>query len=117
MKMRSVQRGKPTSAAEVTNISVSGLWILIDEREIFLPFTKFPWFREATVAQLTHVRRPSEHHLYWPDLDVDLAVESLEHPDRFPLVSRERPKSAPPAPTAAPRRARSSKRTVRPGTR
>jgi hypothetical protein len=88
---RSVQRGKPTLAAEVTNISVSGLWILVDGRELFLSFTKFPWFREATVAQLTHVRRPSAHHLCWPDLDVDLAVESLEHPDRFPLVSRERP--------------------------
>jgi hypothetical protein len=111
--MRSVQRGKPTLAAEVTNISVSGLWILVDDREIFLPFTKFPWFRQATVAQLTHVRRPSEHHLHWPDLDVDLAVESLEHPDRFPLVSRERPKSPPQRPAAAPRGARSSKRTAR----
>jgi hypothetical protein len=111
--MRSAPRGRPTLAAEVTNISVSGLWILVDDREIFLPFTTFPWFRQATVAQLTNVRRPSARHLYWPDLDVDLAVESLEHPNRFPLVSRERPRSAPPAPTAAPRRARSSKRTAR----
>jgi hypothetical protein len=26
-------------------------------------------------------------HLYWPDLDIDLSVESIEHPERFPLVS------------------------------
>jgi hypothetical protein len=111
--MRSPPRGRPTLAAEVTNISVSGLWILVDDREILLPFTKFPWFREGTVAQLTHVRRPSAHHLCWPDLDVDPSVESLEHPDRFPLVSRERPGSAPRRPTAAPRRTRSSKSAVR----
>jgi hypothetical protein len=28
------------------------------------------------------------HHLYWPDLDIDLAVESIRHPEQFPLVSR-----------------------------
>jgi hypothetical protein len=39
---------------------------------------------------LVRVRMPSSHHLYWPDLDVDLAVESIEHPERFPLVSRVR---------------------------
>jgi hypothetical protein len=38
-----------------------------------------------------NVELPHPHHLYWPDLDVDLAVESIEHPERFPLVSRKRP--------------------------
>jgi hypothetical protein len=31
---------------------------------------------------------PSADHLYWPTLDVDLSVESLRHPERYPLVSR-----------------------------
>jgi len=30
---------------------------------------------------------PHPHHLYWPDLDIALAVESIDHPERFPLVS------------------------------
>jgi hypothetical protein len=34
------------------------------------------------------VERPSPHHLYWPQLDVDLALDSIEAPDRYPLVSR-----------------------------
>jgi hypothetical protein len=29
-------------------------------------------------------------HLCWPDLDVDLATESIDHPDRFPLISQVR---------------------------
>lgn len=55
---------------------------------MFLPFEQFPWFRAETVAQLTRVERPSPDHLYWPDLDVDLSVESIEHPERFPLLNR-----------------------------
>lgn len=44
-----------------------------------------------SIRQLTTVERPSADHLYWPELDVDLAVDSLDHPERYPLVSRVRP--------------------------
>jgi hypothetical protein len=78
-------------AAEVTNVSRHGFWMLLGQREYFVPFKAFPWFRDATIAELIRVELPSPHHLSWPDLDVDLAVESLEHPERYPLVSRARP--------------------------
>lgn len=89
--MRSATPGKRTLAVEVTNVSPHGLWLLLDGREVFAAFSEFPWFAEATIQQLTDVRRPSRHHLHWPALDVDLAVESLDHPDRYPMVSRVRP--------------------------
>jgi hypothetical protein len=89
--MKSAQRGRSTSAVEVTNISPHGFWLLIGEKERFVAFQEFPWFREATIAALTKVELPSPHHLYWPDLDIDLAVESLDHPERYPLVSRTQP--------------------------
>jgi hypothetical protein len=91
MKVKSVQLGKRTSAAEVLSISSNGLWLLVDDREYFLAFTVFPWFKRAPVSQVLNVTRPTAGHLYWPDLDVDIAVESIEHPERFPLVSKERP--------------------------
>ena len=69
----------------MTNISPTGFWVLLDGRELFLPFADFPWFRSATVGQITNVRRPSPHHLHWPDLDVDLAMDSIEHPRAFSL--------------------------------
>jgi hypothetical protein len=86
--------GPATSDVEVTNISRHGIWLLLDDRELFLPFTEFPWFEQATVAAIHQVARPQPDHLYWPQLDVDLTVESIEHPDRYPLKSRERPDSA-----------------------
>ena len=87
MKTKSAKPGKLTSAVEVTNISQHGFWMLLEKVEHFLPFDQFPWFRDATIGQLLNVELPSPHHLYWPELDVDLAVESLTSPDRYPLVS------------------------------
>ena len=89
--MKSTRSGTNTSPVEVTNVSKHGFWILIEEREVFLPFETFPWFREAPIGQLVNVTLPQPHHLYWPDLDVDLAVESIDHPEKFPLVSNWRP--------------------------
>lgn len=86
--MTSVLPGSSTSAAEVSNISRHGVWLLVDEREYFLAFDLFPWFRTAPVDAVLRVERPQPHHLYWPDLDVDLSLGSIEHPDRYPLTSR-----------------------------
>jgi len=77
--------------AEVTNVSLHGFWLFVGDRELFVPFGSFPWFRDASIAEITNVQFPSPHHLYWPDLDIDLAVESIEHPEKFPLVSRVQP--------------------------
>lgn len=100
--MKSVARGRGILDVEVTNVSPHGFWMLIDGRELFVPFTMFPWFANATIRQIAEVRRPSPHHLYWPALDVDLAVDSLEHPERYPRVSRVAPGETE---SATPRRA------------
>jgi hypothetical protein len=89
--MKSAAPGQSTSPVEVTNVSRHGFWILIGELELFAPFKEFPWFKDATIGEITRVELPSPHHLYWPDLDVDLAVESLAHPERYPLVSQAQP--------------------------
>jgi hypothetical protein len=89
--MKYAERGKIISEVEVANISTHGFWLIIGDREMFLPFKEFPWFQEARIAEILNVEMPSPHHLYWPDLDVDLSVESIEHPERFPLVSKWRP--------------------------
>ena len=85
--MKSEELGERTSRAEVANISRQGFWLLLGDRELFLAFKDFPWFEAASVAQILKVEWPQADHLYWPDLDVDLSVESIEHPERFPLVS------------------------------
>jgi hypothetical protein len=88
--MTSAKPGKRTSDAEVTNVSKHGFWLLIGEKERFVAFEQFPWFRDAPIGHLLNVELPSARHLYWPDLDVDIAVESIDHSERFPLVSKVR---------------------------
>ena len=81
--MKSKADGKITLEAEVTQIDKQGIWLLIGEKESFLSFEKFPWFRDASVGTIHNVELLNNNHLYWPDLDIDLAVESIEHPEQF----------------------------------
>lgn len=78
--------GTVISAPEVTHVSKHGFWLLLADEEVFLPFEQFPWFRHATIEQISRVEWPTPEHLFWPDLDIDLAVESIRHPSAFPLV-------------------------------
>ena len=80
--------GIATSAAEVTNVSTHCFWLLLGDEELAVPFSEFPWFKKATIEQLLDVERPTEDHLYWPQLDVDLSVQSIRNPASFPLVSK-----------------------------
>jgi hypothetical protein len=100
--MKSAKLGQPTSV-EVSNVSPIGFWLLIGDKERFLPFADFPWFREARIRELMSVELHSPNHLYWPDIDVDLAVESIDHPERFPPASRARSTTAMKSTSGAPR--------------
>jgi hypothetical protein len=83
--------GIATLEVEVTNISQNGLWLLLEDEELLLTYEQFPWFRKATIGQVSHVERPSKNHLYWPELDVDISIESIRKPSAFPLVAKPRP--------------------------
>ena len=86
--MKSETLGTSTSEVEVQQISRHGIWLLVQSKEHFLSFESFSWFKNASAAAIQNVELLNEHHLYWPELDIDLAIESIEHPDRFPLIAR-----------------------------
>jgi len=37
---------------------------------------------------LFNVELSHGQHLYWPELDVDLDLDRIEHPENYPLVAR-----------------------------
>ncbi|WP_250655271.1 DUF2442 domain-containing protein [Alkalimarinus coralli] len=86
--MNSLAHGKNTSAIEVTNISTHGIWLLVRDKEVFISYEDFPWFKGQTVESIINVEEQGHHHFYWPDIDVDLTLESIENPDRFPLKAK-----------------------------
>ncbi len=68
---------------QVTNIEQDGFWLLTPEGEFFVAFEDYPDFYHATVAQIHHFRgEPDGFH--WPDLDIDIELDALKHPERFP---------------------------------
>lgn len=81
--------GIDTSAVEVTHVFKHGFWLLLGGEELLVPFAQFPWFKTATIEQLSDVNWPSPNHLYWPQIDVDLSVESIRTPEAFPLVAKD----------------------------
>ncbi len=86
--MNSLAHGKSTLAVEVTNISMHGVWLLAHDKELFMSYDDFPWFKNQTIETIIHVEEQGPNHFYWPDIDVDLTLESIEHPERFPLKAK-----------------------------
>jgi hypothetical protein len=94
--MKSAALGRHISEAEVTNISKHGFWLLLANEELFVPFKDFPWFKDASISEIVRVEWPHPHHLYWPDLDIDLAADSIRAPENFPLISKKTRPAKPP---------------------
>lgn len=110
--MKSITHGKAISGVEVTHISKHGLWLLTRDNELFISFKEFPWFQDASVRKLMHVEQPTPTCLHWPDLDIDLAVESVRC---FPLMStpsRPTPRSTQQTKTEPITQSKSSRRSA-----
>lgn len=76
--------GKNTSGIEITHVSSHGVWILSHDKELFMPYEAFPWFKDQPIKAVLNVEELSPGHFYWPDIDVDLTEAIIEHPERFP---------------------------------
>ena len=81
--------GENISQPEVTKVSSHGVWLLCGNKELFMFYEDFPWFKDVSVEKILNVEDVSPGHLYWPDLDVvDIGIETIEHPERFPLITK-----------------------------
>jgi hypothetical protein len=69
-------------------VSRYGILLRLGEERLFLSFEAFPWFRGARLARIMAVEQTETGQLRWPALDVDLTVDAIRHPHRYPLVSR-----------------------------
>lgn len=83
--MKSFERGISTSSVDVVNVSPHGIWLDVRGKEYFLPYEEFPWFQDARLSEIHRVQLIHGRFLRWEGLDVDVAIDALEHPDRYPL--------------------------------
>lgn len=85
--MKSKKLGKSTSKAEVLSISPYGIWLIALGREYFLPYSKFPWFKNAPVNEVFEISLIQKNHLRWESLDIDLEINSLSQLEQYPLIA------------------------------
>ena len=87
--MKLLKNGKNISAS-VENISPFGVWMFAKGREYFLNYQDYPYFEDKPIKSIQNVKLLHEIHLYWPDLEIDLEIDNLENPDKYPLKSKKR---------------------------
>jgi hypothetical protein len=76
-----------TISVSVENVTPFGIWLFVKGKEYFLSYEDYPYFQEQTLKAIQNVQLLHGYHLYWPELDVDLEIDNLEHPERYPLRS------------------------------
>ncbi len=74
--------------AQITSIEQDGFWLLTQEGEFFVSFERYPSFRKANVEQIFKFKSDDDA-FYWPELDIDIELDALKHPERYPLIFRE----------------------------
>ncbi len=86
--MKSGLHGKSTLTNNVTSVNALGLYLLVQDREYFVPFADYPAFKSATLDQIFDFQQIAPGQFHWRALDVDIEVDALGNPNRFPLMYR-----------------------------
>lgn len=82
--MKSKNLGKNISKIEI-HTSPFGVWLLVCDTEYFLSYGDYPWFHEAKLSDIYDVELLHKTHLHWSRLDIDLDINSLKCPEKYPL--------------------------------
>ena len=87
--MKSLKNGK-NILASVENITPYGVWMFAKGKEYFMNYQDYPYFENEPIKSIQNVKLLHGFHLYWPDLDIDLEIDNLENPDKYPLKGKKR---------------------------
>ena len=75
-----------STSADVLMINDKGVMISVMGQDYFLSYNRVPWMRDATINEVLDVRMIGQNAIEWPKLEIDLEVDSLRHPERYPLL-------------------------------
>ena len=81
----------PPTSVSVLMINAQGMMLSVLGQDYFVSYNRVPWLRDARVSSALNVRMAGPNAIEWPELDVDLEIESLKHPERYPLVMKRSP--------------------------
>ena len=73
---------QPTSVS-VLMINSQGMMLSVLGQDYFVSYNRVPWLRDARVSSALNVRMCGQNAIEW--------IESLKHPERYPLVMKRSP--------------------------
>ena len=88
---QSFKNNTASTSASVLMINADGILLSVCGQDYFLSYNRVPWMRDAAISQVLDVRMSGRSAIEWPALDIDLEIESLKHPERYPLVIKRSP--------------------------
>lgn len=75
----------------VLMINSQGIMLSVLGHDYFLSYNRIPWMQDAPIRSVLNVQMSGPEAIAWPDLDVDLEIDSLRHPERYPLLIKRNP--------------------------
>jgi hypothetical protein len=84
----SLNQNTSDTLVSVLMINAQGIMISVKGNDYFLSYNRIPWMKDASIRNVLNVKLEGRDAISWPDLDVDLEIESLRHPERYPLVMK-----------------------------
>jgi hypothetical protein len=88
MPGKNISPEKSLEQGQITSIEQDGFWLLTNEEEFFVPFERYPGFQKARIDQI-FLFEGDDEAFHWPELDIDIELEALRHPEKYPLIFRE----------------------------
>jgi hypothetical protein len=65
-----------------------GILVSVQGKDYFLSFERLPWFKTAKVSDIMNVVADGDDAICWETLDVGLEIDSLRHPEKYPMVMK-----------------------------
>ena len=75
-----------STSASVLMINAQGIMISVLGQDFFISYNRIPLLQDAPIRSVLNVRMSGPEAIEWPELDVDLEIDSLRHPERYPLL-------------------------------
>lgn len=76
------------TSVSVLMINAQGIMLSVQGNDFFISYNRMPWLRDARISDVLNVRMCGRSAIEWEALGVDLEIESLKHPERYPLIMK-----------------------------
>lgn len=83
--------GLQNTSVSVLMINAQGIMLSVQGNDFFISYNRVPWLRDARISDVLNVRMSGRSAIEWETLGVDLEIESLKHPERYPLIMKRNP--------------------------